>query len=86
VVDPNCNKNVFQLWKEAGEKLPLKVIRWTWNPATSYFLVERVEIGKWPYGHAWGRFVKDGVAGEPEKMKNAGSYQWRVVDAVNDGC
>jgi hypothetical protein len=40
----------LQLWKEGGEKLPFKVIRWTWNPANSAFLVERIEIGKWPYG------------------------------------
>ena len=57
MIDPECNKNVFQLWKEGGEKLPFKVIRWTWNPATSTFLVERIEIGKWPYGKAWGRFT-----------------------------
>ena len=55
--DPEGNKNVFQLWKEGGERLPFKVIRWTWNPATSTFLVERIEIGKWPYGKAWGRFL-----------------------------
>ena len=59
--DPECNKNVFQLWKEGGERLPFKVIRWTWNPATSTFLVERIEIGKWPYGKAWGRFIRNGV-------------------------
>ena len=22
MTDPECNKNVFQLWKEGGEKLP----------------------------------------------------------------
>jgi hypothetical protein len=31
--DPECNKNVFQLWKEGDEKLPFKVVRWTWNPS-----------------------------------------------------
>ena len=25
--DPEGNKNVFQLWKEGGERLPFKVIR-----------------------------------------------------------
>ena len=39
MIDPECNKNVFQLWKEGGEKLPFKVIRWTWNTTTSAFLV-----------------------------------------------
>ena len=42
-------------------------------------LVERVEIGKWPYGTAWGRFLADGVPGEHGKVANAGSYQWKDV-------
>ncbi|MCZ4090609.1 hypothetical protein [Sinorhizobium psoraleae] len=79
MIDPDCNKNVFQLWKEGGEKLPFTVIRWTWGPA-SYFLVEKLEIGKRRYGKAWGRFVRDGVAGEPQKMDNAGSHQWKIVE------
>jgi hypothetical protein len=70
---------VFQLWREGGEKLPFKVIRWTWKPEASAFLVERIEIGKWPYGKAWGRFIRDGVAQSPEKLSNAGSYQWKIV-------
>src|SRR4051794_31458271 len=44
--DPDCSKNVFQLWKEGGERLPFKVIRWTWTPGASAFLMERIEIGK----------------------------------------
>jgi hypothetical protein len=66
MIDPECNKNVFQLWKEGGERLPFKVIRWTWNNATSAFLVERIEIGKWPYGKAWGRFIRNGVPEAPQ--------------------
>jgi len=80
MTDPECNKNVFQLWKEGGEKLPFKVIRWTWNPATSTFLVERIEIGKWPYGKAWGRFIRNGVPEAPQQLNGAGSYQWKVVE------
>ena len=81
MTDPECNKNVFQLWKEGGEKLPFKVIRWTWNPATSAFLVERIEVGKWPYGKAWGRFIRDGVPeATPQQLSGAGSYQWKVVE------
>ena len=49
------------------------------NPATSAFLVERIEIGKWPYGSAWGRFVRNGVPEAPEQLRNAGSYQWRFT-------
>ena len=80
--DPEGNKNVFQLWKEGGERLPFKVIRWTWNPATSTFLVERIEIGKWPYGKAWGRFIRNGVPEVPQQLSGAGSYQWKVVGSA----
>ncbi|MGY4504477.1 hypothetical protein ACVWYH_008434 [Bradyrhizobium sp. GM24.11] len=81
VMDPECNKNVFQIWKARGETLPFKVIRWTWNPATTAFLVERIEIGKWPYGKAWGRIIRNGapeVSSGP--LSNAGSYQWKIAD------
>lgn len=79
MIDPECNSNVFQLWKDGGEKLPFKVIRWTWSH-TSYFIVEEVQIGKWPYGKAWGRFVRDGVHGELQQIDNAGSYHWKAVE------
>lgn len=45
---------------------------------SQYYLVERVEIGKWPYGKAWGRYVREGVAGELEKIANSGTYTWRL--------
>ena len=81
MIDPESNKNVFQLWEEGGAKLPFKVIWWTWNPATSTFLVERIELGKWPYGRAWGRFIRDGVPeATPQQLSGAGSYQWKVVE------
>ena len=78
-MDTECNKNVFQLWKENGEQLPFKVIRWTWNPSASAYLVERIEIGNWPYGKAWGRFIRNGVPSELDRMPNAGSFQWKIV-------
>lgn len=78
MIDTDCNKNVFELWKENGESVPFKVIRWTWNP-TTVFLVERVEIGKWPFGKAWGTFIRNGVQGPTEKLANAGSYQWKIL-------
>lgn len=80
MIDPECNKNVFQLWQERGQQLPFKVVRWTWNPSNSAFLVEKVEVKKWPYGTAWGRFLKDGVPGAYEKLSCAGNYQWRTLD------
>ena len=79
MTDPE-RKNVFEIWRERGEKLPFKVIRWTWNPSTSAFLVERIEIGKWPYGKAWGRFVRNGAVEAPQQLKNAGAYQWKVAE------
>jgi len=51
MTDPECNKNVFQLWKDGGERLPFKVVRRTWNARASAFQVEKVEVGKWPYGN-----------------------------------
>jgi len=47
VTYPECNKNVFELWKENGKNPLFQIVRWTWNPAT-VFLVEQVEVGKWP--------------------------------------
>lgn len=79
MIDPACDKNVFQLWREGGEKLPFKVIRWSWNPTKTVFLVERIEIKNWPYGTAWGCFVRNGVPGTPQKLDSAGSYQWKTV-------
>ena len=78
MVEPDCNQNVFQLWKRNEEALPFKVIRWTWNPET-VFLVERVEISNWPYGKARGYFIRHGVRGAPQQLPNAGSYQWKFV-------
>jgi hypothetical protein len=80
MTDPSCDKNVFQIWRDGGEKLPFKVIRWTWDPAYSAFLVERIEVGKWPYGKAWGRFVRDGLPDATEEVLNgAGSFQWKML-------
>ncbi|RUU95486.1 hypothetical protein EOB36_32390 [Mesorhizobium sp. M6A.T.Cr.TU.017.01.1.1] len=79
MIDPECDKNVFEIWKEQGERLPFTVIRWTW-PSNRTFVVDRIEIGKWPYGKAWGRPIWKGVAGEQEMLSCAGSYQWKVVE------
>lgn len=79
MIDKSCNKNIFQIWRDRGDVLPFEVIRWSWSPSSS-FLVEQIEVGKWPYGKAWGRFIKDGRAGPPQKLDNAGSYQWKAVE------
>jgi hypothetical protein len=36
-----------------------------------------MEIKKWPYGAAWGRHHWRGVPGPPEKVKAAGTYNWK---------
>lgn len=42
-------KNIFQLWRESGEVLPLKVAKSSWSAeAGHYLIVERVEIKTWP--------------------------------------
>jgi len=72
--------NIFQLWALSERELPLKVVRQSWNQATDhYYLVERIEIRKWPYGFAWGHYYRDGKAGEKQKIGSAGSFEWRIL-------
>jgi len=72
--------NIFELWELKGRKLPLKVVREWWNQtADHYFLVERIEIRKWPYGLAWGRYFRDGKAGDEQKIPCPGGYQWKTA-------
>lgn len=72
--------NIFELWELNGRVLPFKVMREGWNQELDHFtLVERVEIKRWPYGFAWGRYIREGKAGEQQKIGGAGSYQWRLI-------
>jgi hypothetical protein len=48
--------NVFQIWRESGERVPFAVRRDSWNPE-SFFIVTSIEIKKFPYGSASGYFV-----------------------------
>ena len=58
----------------------MKVLKETWNPDTDhFFLVERIEIRKWPYGFAWGRYHRDGKSDAQQKISAAGTYQWKRV-------
>lgn len=71
------NQNVFQLWQLASEFVPFKAAKETWSQRKGqFYLVETVEIKKWPYGTAWGRYCDKGPAGELEKIANAGTYTW----------
>ncbi len=74
--------NVFQLWDQRGRELPLRVVKETWARVPGhYFLIEKVEIGKWPYGSAWGRYHRGGSVGLPEKLRNSGTFTWHLYDA-----
>lgn len=81
-MEPDADwKNIFQLWKENGERLPFKVAKSTWSAeAGHYLVVERVEIKKWPYGDAWGQYHWKGKPGPREKIKAAGTYNWKVLN------
>lgn len=80
VPERDCH-NIFELWVLNGRKLPMKVIRESWNQtADHYLLVERIEIRKWPYGFAWGCYHRNGKSDSQQKIQSAGSYQWRKGD------
>ena len=71
-------KNLFELWREGGEKLPFKVILDSWNETKHYAVVERVEIKDWPYGNAFGQYFFNGKPGEKSAIRNAGTYRWKL--------
>ena len=78
--------NIFELWALNDRQTPFLVRKDTWSTKVSqYYRVEKIEIGKWPYGKAWGCYVRNGVESELQQIANAGTYTWRVVtlDEVN---
>lgn len=75
--------NIFELWALNGKTLPFNVRKETWNPTTvQFYRVEQIEITKWSYGKAWGRYVREGVVGELIKIPNPGTYSWRLSDEL----
>ncbi len=75
------SRNIFQLWEFKGRTVPFKALKESWLQSPTHFMrVERVVIKKWPYGFAWGCYVRDGVAGEQLQINGAGTYSWRLVD------
>lgn len=84
--EPNRNwKNIFQLWRENGERLPFIVARNSWETAGgSYLVVQRVEIKTWPYGSAWGQYYYRGKpSGPQEKIQVAGTYAWMLLTSAD---
>jgi hypothetical protein len=86
------DKNIFQICKEqAGERTPFAVRRANWSEKY-YAVVEKIEIGKFPYGKAFGfpvangrfsnHFQDDAQWRRNSVIPNAGSYQWELVSGV----
>lgn len=71
-------KNIFQLWKENGEQIPFKVIKDSWDENKHFAVIERIEIGKWPYGKAYGQYFFHGKAGEKGLISASGTYAWKI--------
>lgn len=81
-------KNLIQLWEENNEIVPFKARRDNWN-RNFYVVVEKVEVGNYPYGKVYGYPVENGVRNnhfaynriwrEEGIIPNAGSYQWNLV-------
>ncbi len=72
------NKNIFQLWRENGEKLPFKAIIDSWDESKHYALIEKIQIKEWPYGNASGQYFFHGKPGERGQIRNAGTYRWKI--------
>ena len=77
--------NIFELWALNGKALPFNVRKDTWSLKVLHFYrVEQIEITKWPYGRAWGRYLREGVVGELVKIQNSGTYTWRMSEEQPD--
>jgi hypothetical protein len=72
--------NIFQIWRENGERLPFKVRKDSWSESLGHFaVIEKIEIGKWPYGKAYGQYFFHRVPGRKEEIRSAGTYSWTLV-------
>jgi len=86
---PNKEQNIFQIWKMIGEKVPFAVRNYRWSD-NYYTVVEKIEIGKWPYGKAYGYPTINGQYSDHyERYKRwrqtkqiplDGCYQWTLVE------
>lgn len=80
--------NIFQSWRELGESVPFVVRRANWSGDYDV-VVQKIEIGNWPYGKAYGWPRHNGVANghfeynrrwkKAHEIPNAGSFQWSFV-------
>lgn len=90
------SRNVFQIWRDNGERVPFRVRRWSWNWYCFAVVVDivisekdmeyEVDTGKL-YGKAEGRFFMRGKERRCDGcLSCAGCYQWEFVgDGDGDG-
>ncbi|MDD2753429.1 MAG: hypothetical protein PHT44_02380 [Candidatus Portnoybacteria bacterium] len=71
-------KNIFELWRENGEKISFIVILDSWNEAKHYAVVEKIEIKNWPFGNAFGQYFFYGKPCKRGLIKNSGTYRWKL--------
>jgi len=72
--------SIFEFLALNGEDIPFKVFRSGWNRKNDqYYLVEKLEIRKWPYGTAWGTYFRNGEPVGGGKIAGAGTYRWQHV-------
>ena len=88
------SKNIFEIWKDNGEKLPFAVRRDNWSSEYAS-IVEEIEIRKWPYGIARGYATRNGKRSnhysysaewrKDRQIPCAGCYQWTLVENQGEG-
>ncbi len=82
-------QNIFEIWNEIGETVPFAVRNYRWSD-NKYAVVEKIEIGKWPYGNAYGyptfngqysnSYEHDKKWRQTKQIPLAGCYQWTLVE------
>lgn len=71
--------NIFQIWKDIGERVPFIARKGHWSQHSSV-LITKVEIKKFPYGDAYGISLNNGfVNSKNEKLSSPGVYAWYLV-------
>jgi len=72
-------KNIFELWRESGQKLPFNAILDSWDDTKHYAVIEKIEP-KGSYGIALGQYFFHGKPGRRGVISNAGTYRWKLKD------
>jgi hypothetical protein len=72
-------KNIFEIWRDNKEQLPFKVHLNSWSEK-HFAVIEKIEIGKWPYGKAFGQYFFYGKPGKRGLIANSGTGRWALVE------